>query len=53
MWHLGQIYCWHIYGHGMIDKAAVHCLFDLYMYSLGLHVDYIISAVGYTCTEHV
>ena len=46
----GHICCSNIYGYSIVNKVAVCCLVLMYVCSnVGLHVDYIISAVGYTC----
>ena len=45
-----HIYCWHIYNHSLLDKVAVHCfVWLIYAVLLGLHVDYITSAVEHIC----
>ena len=46
----GHIYCWYIYGHTMLDKAAIHCIVSLkYVEMWSPYVGYITSAVGHTC----
>ena len=49
---LGKESSLHIYGYNMANKVAVSCWFCFptsLLSSVGLHVDYIINAVGHTC----
>ena len=46
----GHICCWQMYAYNMINKVAVHCfVLPICAVLWGLHVDYVMSAVGHTC----